>query len=154
LDKLKIVEVAHRGLATGGGMIWLRIGFWISMLGIEIGHSLDFLRVFFSTFRGYRYNRWYKLLLEFVDVSMGIIDLKNKVVDLLLEEFNDRVALRDHCNTLIDLILPMKNSLIPDCNNLLLLRDQSLKLHYLGDLSIGISIVTLGYANQLTHTTV
>jgi hypothetical protein len=131
----------------------MRIGFWNSMLGIEIGNSLDFLRIFFSTFRGYRYSRRYKLLLEFVDVSMGIIDLNDKVVDLLLEELNDRVALSDHCITLIDLILPMKNSLIPGCDNLLLLRDQSLKLHYLGDLSIGISIVTLGYANQLTHAT-
>jgi hypothetical protein len=84
---------------------------------------------------------------------MGIVDLKDKVVDLLLEELNDRVALSDHCITLINLILPMKNSLIPGCDNLLLLRDQSLKLYYLGDLSIGISIVTLGYANQLTHTT-
>jgi hypothetical protein len=123
------------------------------MLGIEIRNSLDFLQVFFSTFRGYRYNRRYKLLLEFVDVSMGIIDLKNKVVDLLLEELNDRVVLSDHCIALIDLILPMKNSLIPSCDSLLLLRDKSLKLHYLGDLSIGISIMTLGYANQLTHTT-
>jgi hypothetical protein len=59
LDKLKIVEVAHGGLAARGGMIWLRIGFWISMLGIKIGNSLDFLRVFFSTFRGYRYSRRY-----------------------------------------------------------------------------------------------
>jgi hypothetical protein len=151
LDTLKIVEVAHGGLAARRGMIWLRIRFWISMLGREIGNSLDFLWVFFSTFRGYKYSRRYKLLLEFIDVSMGIIDLKDQVVDLLLEELNDRVVLSDHCITLIDLILPMKNSLIPGCDNLLL-RDQSLKLHYLGDLSIGISIVTLGYANQLTHT--
>jgi hypothetical protein len=82
---------------------------------------------------------------------MGIIDLKDKVVNLLLEELNDRVALSDDCITLIDLILPVKNSLLPCCDNLLLLGDQGLKLHYLGDLSIGISIVTLGYANQLTH---
>jgi hypothetical protein len=40
-------------------MIWLRIGFWISMFRVEIGDSLNFLRVFFSTFRGYRYSRRY-----------------------------------------------------------------------------------------------
>jgi hypothetical protein len=40
-------------------MIWLRIGFWVSMLGVEIGNSFDFLRVFFSTLRGYRYSRRY-----------------------------------------------------------------------------------------------
>jgi hypothetical protein len=59
LDKLKIVEVAHGGLAAGGGMIWLRIGFRISMLRVEIGNSFDFLQVFFSTFRGYGYSRRY-----------------------------------------------------------------------------------------------
>jgi hypothetical protein len=56
---IKIVEVAHRGLAARGRMIWLRIGFWIFMLGVEIENSLNFLRVFFSTFRGYRYSRRY-----------------------------------------------------------------------------------------------
>jgi hypothetical protein len=91
------------------------------------------------------------MFLEFVDVSMSIIDLKDKVMNLLLEELNDRVALSDDCITLIDLILPVKNSLFPCCDNLL--RDKGLKLHYLGNLSISISIVTLSYANQLTHTT-
>jgi hypothetical protein len=38
-------------------VIWLRIRFWLSMLGVEIRNSLDFLWVFFSTFRGYRYSR-------------------------------------------------------------------------------------------------
>jgi hypothetical protein len=51
---------------------------------------------------------------------MGIIDLKDKVVNLLLEEFNDRVALSDYCITFVDLILPVKNSLLPCCDNLLL----------------------------------
>jgi hypothetical protein len=59
LDELKIVEVAYGGLATGRGVIWLRIRFWVSMFGIEIRNSLDFLWVFFSTFRGYRYSRRY-----------------------------------------------------------------------------------------------
>jgi hypothetical protein len=59
LDKLKIAEVAHGGLAAGRGMMWLRIGFWISMLGVEIENSFDFLRVFFSTFGGYMYSRRY-----------------------------------------------------------------------------------------------
>jgi hypothetical protein len=133
-------------------MIWLRIRFWVSMLGVEIGNSFDFLRVFFSTFRGYRYSRRY-LLLEFVNVSMGVIDLKDKVMNLHLEELNDHVALSDDCITLIDLILPVKNSLLTCCDNLLLLCDQGLKLYYLSDLSISIAIVALSYTNQLTHTT-
>jgi hypothetical protein len=84
---------------------------------------------------------------------MGVINLKDKVVDLILEELNDRVALSDYCITLIDLILPVKNSLILCCDNLFLLRDQGLKLYYLSDLSVSISIVALSYTNQLTHTT-
>jgi hypothetical protein len=46
-------------LTAGRGVIWLRIGFWVSMLGVEIGNSLNFLRIFISTFRGYRYSRRY-----------------------------------------------------------------------------------------------
>jgi hypothetical protein len=102
-------------------VIWLRIGFGVSMLGIKIGNSFNFLWVFFSTFRYYRYSRRYLLLLKFDDVSMGVINLKNKVMNLLLEKLNDRVALSDYCITLIDLILPMKNGLIPCCDNFLLL---------------------------------
>jgi hypothetical protein len=59
LDELNIVEVAYGGLAAGRGLIWLRIGFWVSMLGVEIGNSFNFLRVSFSTYRGYRYSRRY-----------------------------------------------------------------------------------------------
>jgi hypothetical protein len=83
---------------------------------------------------------------------MGIIDLKDKVVDLLVEKLNDRVALSDHCITLIDLILPVKNGLLSCSDNFLLLCHQSLKLLYLGDLSVLIPIVTLHDTGQLTHT--
>jgi hypothetical protein len=129
------------------------VGFWISMLGVEIRNSLDFLRVFFSTFRYYGCSGRYWLLLQFLNVCMGIVGLKDQVMDLFLEELNDRVALSDYSITLIDLILPVKNSLLTCCDNLFLLRDQGLKLYYLSDLSISISIVTLSYANQLIHTT-
>jgi hypothetical protein len=74
LNKLEIIKVAYRGLAAGRGVIWLTVGFWVSMLGIKIRNSLDFLRVFFSTFRYYRYSRRHWLLLKFIDVSMGIIN--------------------------------------------------------------------------------
>jgi hypothetical protein len=59
LDELEIVEIAYGGLTAGRGAIWLRIGFWVSMLRVEIKNSLDFLRVFFSTFRYYKYSRRY-----------------------------------------------------------------------------------------------
>jgi hypothetical protein len=92
------------------------------------------------------------LLLKFFDVSMGVISLKNQVVDLLLEELNDCVVLSDYYITFIDLIFPMKNGLVSRCNNFLFLGDQGLKLHYLSDLPISISLVTLSCTNQLTHT--
>jgi hypothetical protein len=72
-EPLEIVEVAYRRLTIGRRVIWLRIGFWISMLGIEIRNSLNFLRVFFSTFRYYGYSRRYWLLPKFFDVSMGVV---------------------------------------------------------------------------------
>jgi hypothetical protein len=123
------------------------------MLGVEIRNSLDFLRVFFSTFRYYGCSGRYWLLLQFFNVCMGIVSLEDQVMDLLLEELNDHVVLSDYSITLIDLLLPMKNSLLTCCDNLLLFRDHGLKLYYLSNLSISISIVTLSYANQLTHTT-
>jgi hypothetical protein len=128
LGELEIVEVAYGGLAAGRGVIWMRVGFWVSMLGVEIRNSLNFLWVFFFAFMYYGYSRRYWRLLEFVDVSMGIINLKDKVMNLLLEELDNSVALSDYGITLIDLILPMKNDLIPCCDNLLLLGNQGLKL--------------------------
>jgi hypothetical protein len=118
------------------------------MLGVEIRNSFDFLRFFFFAFRCYRYSRRCWLLLKFVDVSKGVVNLKDKVVDLLLEELNNCVTLSDYCITLIDLILPVDNSLISLYDNFLLFRDQGLKLFYLSDLSISISVVTLTYTGQ------
>jgi hypothetical protein len=86
-------------------------------------------------------------------MSMGIVNLKDKIMDLLLEELDNCVALSDYYITLIDLILPVKNGLLSLGDNFLLLRDQSLKLLYLSDLSISISVVTLSDTSQLTHTT-
>jgi hypothetical protein len=54
LDSLEIVEVAYGGLAAGRGVIWLRVRLWVSVLGVEIRNSFDFLRFFFFTFSCYR----------------------------------------------------------------------------------------------------
>jgi hypothetical protein len=83
---------------------------------------------------------------------MGVVNLKDKVVDLLLEELDNCVMLSDYGITLIDLILPLDNDLISLCDNFFLLRDQGLKFFYVSDLSISISIVALSYTSQLTHT--
>jgi hypothetical protein len=42
LVELEIVEIAYGGLTAGRGVIWLRIGFWVSMLGIKIKKLLQF----------------------------------------------------------------------------------------------------------------
>jgi hypothetical protein len=83
---------------------------------------------------------------------MGIFNFKDKVVDLLLQELDNCVTLSDYGITLIDLILPVENSLFSFCDDFLLLHDQGLKFFYLSDLSISILIVTLSYTSQLTHT--
>jgi hypothetical protein len=85
-------------------------------------------------------------------VSKGVVNLKDKVVDLLLEELDNRVTLSDYCITLINLILPVDNGLVSLCDNLLFFRDQCLKLFYLSDLSSSISVLTLSYTSQQTHT--
>jgi hypothetical protein len=122
------------------------------VLGVEIRNSLDFLWVFFFAFRCYGYSRRYWLLLKFINMSMGVVNLKDKIVDLLLEELDNCVSLSDYGITLIDLILLVNNGLLSLYDDFLLLCDQGLKLFYLSDLSIRISIVTLSYTSQLTHT--
>jgi hypothetical protein len=111
LDGLEIVEVAYGGLAAGR-VIWLRVSLWVSMLEVKIRNSFDFLRFFFFAFRCFRCSRRCWLLLKFVDVSEGVVNLKDEVMDLLLEELDNRVTLSDYCITLIDLILPVDNGLI------------------------------------------
>jgi hypothetical protein len=147
-DSLEIIEVAYGGLAAERGVIWLRVRLWVSVLEVEIRNSFDFLQFFFFAFRCFRYSRRYSFLLKFVDVSVGVINLKDKVMDLLLEELDNCVTLSDYCITLIDLILPVDNSLVSLCDNFLLLRDQCFKLFYLSDLSISISVMTLSYTGQ------
>jgi hypothetical protein len=127
LNSLEIVKVAYGGLAAGRGVIWLRVRFWVSVLGIEIRNSLNLLGFFFFAFRCYRYNRRFWLLLKFVNVSISIVNLKNKVVDLLLEELDNCVMLSDYCITLIDLILPMDNGLFSFCDNFVTFRYLGLK---------------------------
>jgi hypothetical protein len=83
---------------------------------------------------------------------MGIINLKDEVVDLFLEKLNDRVALGDHHITLIDLVFSVKNGLLSCGNDSLLFCHQSSKLLYLGNLSVGIPKVSLRDTGQLTHT--
>jgi hypothetical protein len=73
-------------------------------------------------------------------------------VDLFLEELNIRVALGDYRITLIDLVFLVMNSLLPGSDDFFLLCHQSLKLLYLGDLSVSIPKVTLRDTDQLTHT--
>jgi hypothetical protein len=83
----------------------------VSVLRIDLGDSFDFFRIFFFLF-GDWHSRGCWLLLEFVDLGLGIINLENEVVDLFLKELNDRVVLGDYRITLIDLVFSVMNSLI------------------------------------------
>jgi hypothetical protein len=122
----------------------------ISVLRIDFGDSFNFFRIFFFLFRsGYSRRCW--LLLEFIDVGLGIINLQDEVMDLFLKELDDCVALGDYRITLIDLVLPMMNSLISSSDGPIFLGHQSSKLVNLGDLSISLPIVTSCSIDQLTH---
>jgi hypothetical protein len=91
------------------------------------------------------------LLLQFFKVSLGIISLKDQIMDLFLKELNDGIALSDYMITLVDLIFSMKDGLIPCCDDLILLSHQGSKLVNLSDLSISLPIVTSHSIDQLTH---
>jgi hypothetical protein len=80
-------------------------------------------------------------------LSLGVISFKDQVMDLFLEELNDCVVLSDYSITFVYLILSMMDGLILCCDDLILLSNQGLKLHYLGDLTISIPIVTLSYTS-------
>jgi hypothetical protein len=86
-------------------------------------------------------------------VSLGIVDLKDQIMNLFLEELNDCIALSDDSISLVDLIFSMKDGLISCCDDLILLGHQGLKFHYLSDLTASISIVTLSHTSQLSHAT-
>jgi hypothetical protein len=78
-------------------MIGLRIRFGVSMLGIKIGNSFNLFWVFFFifTFRLFRCDRRYWLLMKHIDMGDGVVKLKSKVMDLLLKKLDDSVALND-----------------------------------------------------------
>jgi hypothetical protein len=122
----------------------------ISVLRIDLGDSFNFFRIFFL-FRSW-YSRRCWLLLKFIDLGLGIINLENEVVDLFLEKLNDRVALGDYRITLIDLVFPVTNSLLTCSDNFILFCHQGLKLRSLGDLLVSVPKVTLRDTDQLTHT--
>jgi hypothetical protein len=84
-ERLEIIEVAHRRLAARRRTIGLRIRFGISMLRIKIGNS----------FRLFRCDRRYWLLMKHIDMGDGVVKLKSKVMELLLEKLDDSVALND-----------------------------------------------------------
>jgi hypothetical protein len=93
-ERLEIIEVAHRRLAARRRTIGLRIRFGISMLRIKIGNSLRVL-FFIFTFRLFRCDRRYWLLMKHIDMGDGVVKLKSKVMELLLEKLDDSVALND-----------------------------------------------------------
>jgi hypothetical protein len=78
-------------------MIGLRIRFGISMLGIKIRNSFNLFRVFFFifTFRLFRCDRRYWLLMKHINMGDDAVKLKGKIMNLLLKKLDDGVALND-----------------------------------------------------------
>jgi hypothetical protein len=82
----------------------------VSVLRVNLGDSLYFFGIFIFFFRC-RYCRRYRLLLKLIYVCFGIIHFEDKIMNLLLKKFNDRVALGDRRITFIDLVFPVMNGL-------------------------------------------
>jgi hypothetical protein len=78
-------------------------------------------------------------------VSLGIIILKDQIMNLFLEELNDCIVLSDDSITLVDLIFSMKDGLISCCDDLILLGHQGLKFHYLRPSATRIQMVRYIY---------
>jgi galactitol-specific phosphotransferase system IIC component len=73
---------------------------------------------------------------------------------LLLEEFNEGIALGNHCITLNDLVLSMVDYHISLCGKVSLSVNDSLKFSHLINLSFNVPVMTLSYVGQLVHTLV
>jgi hypothetical protein len=92
--------------------------------------------------------------MKHIDMGDGIVKLKSKVMDLLLEDLNNGVALDNHCITLKDLIFSVDDGFVLLCDNLIFSSDRGLELFNLSNLLVNISVMTLSYASQLVHTAV
>jgi hypothetical protein len=114
----------------------------VSVLRVNFGDSFDFFRIFLFFFCGCWYYRRCRLLLKFIYVRIGIINFEDKILDLFLKKFNDRVALGNYRITFIDLVFPVLNSLILGSNDPILLNCQSSKLVNLGDESVRLPKMT------------
>jgi hypothetical protein len=90
--------------------------------------------------------------MEHIDVGDGVVKLKGEVVDLLLKELNNGVALDNHYINLEDLILSLGDGFILLCYNLIFSSDLGLELFNLSNLLVNISVMTLSYTGQLVHT--
>jgi hypothetical protein len=123
----------------------------VPMLGVKLRDPLNLLWIFFFGLGYCGCGGRYWLLLQFFKVSLSIISLKDQIMDLFLKELNDGVSLSDYMITLVDLILSMKDGLIPCCDDLILLSHQGSKLVNLSDLSISLPIVISHGIDQLTH---
>jgi hypothetical protein len=125
----------------------------VPMLRVKLRDSLNLLWIFFFSLRYCGCDGRYWWLLQFFKVSLDIISFKDQIMDLFLKELNDSIALGDYMIAFVDLIFPMKDGLIPRCDDLILLGHQGSKLINLSDLSISLPIVTSRGIDQLTHFT-
>jgi hypothetical protein len=75
-------------------------------------------------------------------MRIGIINFEDKILDLFLKKFNDRVALGNNRITFIDLVFLVLNSLVSGSNDPIFLYCQSSKLVNLGDESVSLPKMT------------
>jgi hypothetical protein len=85
------------------------LGIWggVTVFGVKTRFSFYFfwLFFFFLTLIFFWHYRWCGLLMEVVDMVDGIIKLNGKILNLILEELNNGIALGNNRLPLVDLVL-------------------------------------------------
>jgi hypothetical protein len=80
------------------------LGIWgrITVFGVKTRFSFYFFWLFFFFFLTLTF--FCGLLMEVVDMVDGIIKLNGKILNLILEELNNGIALGNNCLPLMDLV--------------------------------------------------
>jgi hypothetical protein len=90
--------------------------------------------------------------MKHVDMVDSLAKIKIKLMNLLLEEVNNSVALDNESITLNNLFFLMLNGFFPLSNNLFLGRDSGLEFLNLRILPANLITIPLGYVGQSIYT--
>jgi hypothetical protein len=115
----------------------LSFGLWTFMLRVKARNSFNLIRVFFFISLRLVWDiRWYWRHLKKLDISISILKLRSKVMNLLLKKLYHYVALAEKSIALDDLVLSVAYRLLTLGYHLVPGGNCYLKLFDLSDLPI------------------